>query len=129
MAWERFHDATMAAGLLDAAYEVHRVHRMGGLLLSRIAAHRWHLPSAAEALGVTEHALGLRLAAAGSGGLLREDVLAHTGRKPSSSRLFPARGARRPTTGRGTSRRTRVRREAVASARWNPTSKWRSARP
>ncbi|MFF7637243.1 hypothetical protein ACFZB9_29450 [Kitasatospora sp. NPDC008050] len=46
-----------------------------GHLLGRLAAHDWHLPTAARALGLTEAALGLRLEAAGFGLLLRQDVL------------------------------------------------------
>ncbi|MFG3223925.1 hypothetical protein ACGF07_03955 [Kitasatospora sp. NPDC048194] len=48
-----------------------------GHLLDRLAAHDWHLPAAATALGLTEAALGLRLANAGFGHLLRQDVLDH----------------------------------------------------
>ncbi|GAA1296961.1 ARPP-2 domain-containing protein [Saccharothrix xinjiangensis] len=33
--WSRFHDGTMAAGLLDASYSVRRVHRLGNYELSR----------------------------------------------------------------------------------------------
>ncbi|MFT7839700.1 hypothetical protein Q5530_26450 [Saccharothrix sp. BKS2] len=33
--WARFHDGTMAADLLDAAYSVRRVHRVGDYTLSR----------------------------------------------------------------------------------------------
>ncbi|MCX4747794.1 hypothetical protein OG455_20115 [Kitasatospora sp. NBC_01287] len=46
-----------------------------GHLLSRLAAHDWHLARTAEALGVTEAVLGLRLESAGFGRLLRQDVL------------------------------------------------------
>lgn len=119
--WARFHDLTMADGLLDETYAVRRVHRMGeyalsrflpsfrlkqenhigelitgpdgriaylktfrlseaqvrrGHLLTTLAAHDWHLATAAAALGITEPQLGLRLDAAGFGALLREDVLA-----------------------------------------------------
>lgn len=48
-----------------------------GHLLTNLAAHDWHLPTTATALGITEDQLGLRLHAAGFGALLREDVLAH----------------------------------------------------
>lgn len=119
--WARFHDLTMAAGLLGESYATNRVYRMGdytlsrflptfrlkeenhigelitardgrtaylktfrlseaqirrGHLLTTLAAHDWHLPTAANALRVTEPQLGLRLQAAGFGALLREDVLA-----------------------------------------------------
>ncbi|MFF2348733.1 hypothetical protein ACFVVL_03010 [Kitasatospora sp. NPDC058115] len=46
-----------------------------GHLLDRLAAHDWHLPSAAAALGLTEAQLGVRLEGAGFGALLRRDVL------------------------------------------------------
>ncbi|WP_369382459.1 hypothetical protein [Streptomyces sp. cg36] len=46
-----------------------------GHLLSTLAAHDWHLASAAPALGIDEAQLGLRLEAAGFGFLLRQDVL------------------------------------------------------
>ncbi|GAA4843883.1 ARPP-2 domain-containing protein [Kitasatospora terrestris] len=46
-----------------------------GHLLDRLAAHDWHLPTAAEALGLTEADLGLRLENAGFGHLLRQDIL------------------------------------------------------
>ncbi|GAA0913044.1 ARPP-2 domain-containing protein [Streptomyces thermoalcalitolerans] len=46
-----------------------------GHLLSRLAAHDWHLADTAAALGLTESQLGLRLEAAGFGHLLRQDVL------------------------------------------------------
>ncbi|MFF7458233.1 hypothetical protein [Kitasatospora sp. NPDC008115] len=46
-------------------------------LLDRLAAHDWHLPTTATALGVTEPQLALRLDAAGFGDLLRQDVLDH----------------------------------------------------
>ncbi|WP_141983297.1 ARPP-2 domain-containing protein [Saccharothrix saharensis] len=119
--WARFHDTTMAAGLLGETYAMSRVYRAGdytlsrflptfrlkqenhigelitdregrtaylktfrlseaqvrrGHLLTTLAAHDWHLATTATALGVTEHQLGLRLAGAGFGALLREDVLA-----------------------------------------------------
>ncbi|MFC5661426.1 hypothetical protein ACFP3U_00360 [Kitasatospora misakiensis] len=48
-----------------------------GHLLDRLAAHDWHLPTAAAALGLTAPQLGLRLEAAGFAGLLRQDVLDH----------------------------------------------------
>lgn len=48
-----------------------------GHLLDRLAAHDWHLPTAAAALGLTEPQLGLRLEGAGFAGLLRQDVLDH----------------------------------------------------
>ncbi|MFD5916641.1 hypothetical protein ACFVYP_01450 [Kitasatospora sp. NPDC058201] len=48
-----------------------------GHLLDRLAAHDWHLPATAEALGLTEAQLGLRLESAGFGALLRQDVLDH----------------------------------------------------
>ncbi|WP_367652210.1 hypothetical protein [Streptomyces sp. LB8] len=48
-----------------------------GHLLSRLAAHDWHLADTAAALGTTEARLGLRLEAAGFGHLLRQDVLDH----------------------------------------------------
>lgn len=48
-----------------------------GHLLTRIAAADWNLAAAAEALGVTETQLGLRVEAAGFGHLLRRDVLDH----------------------------------------------------
>ncbi|WP_106619317.1 ARPP-2 domain-containing protein [Saccharothrix carnea] len=120
--WARFHDATMADGLLGESYATNRVYRMGdyalsrflptfrlkqenhigelitdrdgrtaylktfrlsesqirrGHLLTTLAAHHWHLPTTATALGVTDAQLGLRLQAAGFGALLREDVLSH----------------------------------------------------
>ncbi|GAB2813403.1 hypothetical protein GCM10027176_17310 [Actinoallomurus bryophytorum] len=46
-----------------------------GHLLTRLAACDWNLPDTAAALGVTESELGLRIAAAGFGSLLRQDVL------------------------------------------------------
>ncbi|WP_030275981.1 ARPP-2 domain-containing protein [Streptomyces sp. NRRL B-24484] len=46
-----------------------------GFLLDTLAAHDWHLGSAAAALNATEAQLGLRLEAAGFGALLRQDVL------------------------------------------------------
>ncbi|MFC4531437.1 ARPP-2 domain-containing protein [Sphaerisporangium dianthi] len=46
-----------------------------GHLLSVLARHDWHLPSAAAALGTDQAALGLRLERAGFGHLLRQDVL------------------------------------------------------
>lgn len=48
-----------------------------GHLLTRLAAHDWHLPATATALGLSEAQLGLRIESAGFGPLLREDVLAH----------------------------------------------------
>ncbi|MEU6282785.1 hypothetical protein [Streptomyces sp. NPDC047028] len=119
-AWTRFHDTTMAAGLLEEAYTWQRVYRMGrftlsrflpgfrpgrenhigeavsdetgriaylktfrlsegqvrrGHLLSRLAAHDWHLADTAAGLGIEEAQLGLRLESAGFGLLLRQDVL------------------------------------------------------
>ncbi|MCE6999049.1 hypothetical protein LZG04_30230 [Saccharothrix sp. S26] len=119
--WARFHDTTMADGLLGQTYAMSRVYRMGDYTLSRflpafrlkqenhigelitdrngrtaylktfrlseaqvrrahllttLAAHHWHLPTTATALGLTEPQLGLRLDSAGFGALLREDVLA-----------------------------------------------------
>ncbi|MGF1431468.1 ARPP-2 domain-containing protein [Kitasatospora sp. LaBMicrA B282] len=46
-----------------------------GHLLSRLAAHDWNLAATAGALGITEAALGVRLAGAGFELLLRQDVL------------------------------------------------------
>jgi hypothetical protein len=46
-----------------------------GHLLSRLAAHDWHLADTAKDLGITEPALALRLENAGFGHLLRRDVL------------------------------------------------------
>ncbi|MFJ5776870.1 ARPP-2 domain-containing protein [Streptomyces sp. NPDC093094] len=46
-----------------------------GHLLSRLAAHDWHLADTADELGLDEAQLGLRLEAAGFGHLLRQDVL------------------------------------------------------
>ncbi|MER6030929.1 hypothetical protein [Streptomyces sp. NPDC001851] len=119
-AWRRFHDTTMATGLLDHDYTWQSVHRMGrftlsrflppfrpkqenhigeaitddrggiaylktfrlsenqvrrGHLLSRLAAHDWHLADTAAGLGIGEAQLGLRLESAGFGFLLRQDVL------------------------------------------------------
>jgi hypothetical protein len=119
-AWARFHDTTMAAGLLEQPRAWRTVHRMGpftlsrflpefrlkqenhigeaitddrgrtvylktfrlsenqarrGHLLSRLAAHDWHLADAAAELGIGEAALGVRLESAGFGHLLRQDVL------------------------------------------------------
>lgn len=48
-----------------------------GYLLTRLAAADWHLRTAADELGISESALGLRIESAGFGHLLREDVLAH----------------------------------------------------
>ncbi|MEU5883432.1 hypothetical protein [Spirillospora sp. NPDC047279] len=48
-----------------------------GHLLTRLAAHEWHLAATAGALGIGEGALGLRLERAGFGHLLRQDVLDH----------------------------------------------------
>ncbi|WP_329491707.1 hypothetical protein OG618_35305 [Kitasatospora sp. NBC_01246] len=48
-----------------------------GHLLDRLAAHEWHLPSAAASLGLTEPQLGLRIEGAGFAGLLRQDILDH----------------------------------------------------
>lgn len=119
-AWARFHDGTMAAGLLEPAYTAQKVYRAGeftlsrflpafrpreenhigetvtapdgriaylktfrlseaqirrGHLLSRLAAHDWHLGATAAELDLTEEQLGLRLESAGFGALLRQDVL------------------------------------------------------
>lgn len=119
-AWARFHDGTMAAGLLEPSYAVQKVYRAGeftlsrflpafrpreenhlgetitapdgriaylktfrlseaqirrGHLLSRLAAHDWHLGATAAELDLTEAQLGLRLESAGFGALLRQDVL------------------------------------------------------
>ncbi|MGW4115500.1 ARPP-2 domain-containing protein [Actinosynnema sp. NPDC004786] len=119
--WSRFHDRTMADGLLAEPHTVRHTYRLGdytlsrflpafglkqenhigelitardgrlaylktfrlsesqvrrGHLLTTLAAHDWHLPTAASALGITDAQLGLRLDAAGFGALLREDVLA-----------------------------------------------------
>nr|WP_329348226.1 hypothetical protein [Streptomyces sp. NBC_01261] len=46
-----------------------------GHLLSRLAAHDWHLADTAAELGLTADQLGLRLDSAGFGFLLRQDVL------------------------------------------------------
>ncbi|MEU6763801.1 hypothetical protein ABZ916_14915 [Streptomyces sp. NPDC046853] len=46
-----------------------------GHLLSRLAAHDWHLADTAADLGFSEAQLGLRLESAGFGYLLRQDVL------------------------------------------------------
>ncbi|WP_336207841.1 ARPP-2 domain-containing protein [Nonomuraea sp. LPB2021202275-12-8] len=46
-----------------------------GHLLSKLAEHDWHLPATAAALGTDAAGLGLRLARAGFGHLLRQDVL------------------------------------------------------
>ncbi|WP_309147796.1 hypothetical protein [Streptomyces sp. NTH33] len=48
-----------------------------GHLLSRLAAHDWHLADTAAELGLTEAQLGLRLETSGFGRLLRQDVLDH----------------------------------------------------
>ncbi|QKG27439.1 ARPP-2 domain-containing protein [Actinomadura verrucosospora] len=48
-----------------------------GYLLKRLAARAWRLDATAEALGIEEHALALRLEHAGFGHLLRPDVLDH----------------------------------------------------
>ncbi|MFC9927839.1 hypothetical protein [Streptomyces sp. NPDC127190] len=119
-AWTRFHDTTMATGLLEHTYTWQSVYRMGrftlsrflpafrpkqenhigeaitddsgriaylktfrlsenqvrrGHLLSRLAAHDWHLADTAADLGIGEAQLGLRLESAGFGFLLRQDVL------------------------------------------------------
>ncbi|MBW4717998.1 ARPP-2 domain-containing protein [Saccharothrix obliqua] len=47
-----------------------------GYLLNHLSAHGWRMSDAAAALGVTEARLGTRIASAGLGSLLREDVLA-----------------------------------------------------
>jgi hypothetical protein len=46
-----------------------------GHLLTRLAAHDWHLAGTAAGLGITPAQLGLRLESAGFGFLLRQDVL------------------------------------------------------
>ncbi|MBK6013661.1 hypothetical protein [Streptomyces sp. MBT53] len=46
-----------------------------GHLLSRLAAHDWHLADTAAELGLSDDQLGLRLDSAGFGFLLRQDVL------------------------------------------------------
>ncbi|GIH28325.1 hypothetical protein Aph01nite_66350 [Acrocarpospora phusangensis] len=46
-----------------------------GYLLDRLAEHEWSMPATAAALGTDEADLGLRLARAGFGHLLRQDVL------------------------------------------------------
>ncbi|WP_433891421.1 ARPP-2 domain-containing protein [Streptomyces sp. CA-111067] len=46
-----------------------------GHLLTRLAAHDWHLPRTAEALHLTEPQLALRLESAGFASLLRQDIL------------------------------------------------------
>ncbi|MDT0265512.1 hypothetical protein RM844_04305 [Streptomyces sp. DSM 44915] len=46
-----------------------------GHLLTRLAAHDWHLGETAAELGLTRAQLGLRLEGAGFGALLRQDVL------------------------------------------------------
>ncbi|MEU8517539.1 hypothetical protein AB0C76_39090 [Kitasatospora sp. NPDC048722] len=48
-----------------------------GHLLTRLAAHDWHLPDTATALGLTTPQLALRLEGAGFAHLLRQDVLDH----------------------------------------------------
>ncbi|WP_067488044.1 hypothetical protein [Actinomadura hibisca] len=48
-----------------------------GHLLSRLAAHDWHLGRTAAALGTDEATLALRLERSGFGHLLRQDVLDH----------------------------------------------------
>ncbi|MEV6208950.1 hypothetical protein [Kitasatospora sp. NPDC051914] len=66
-----------------------------GYLLDTLAAHDWHLASAATALGIAEAQLGLRLEAAGFGALLRQDVLdryrrqVRTGQASASRRPSP----------------------------------------
>ncbi|MEJ2852950.1 MULTISPECIES: ARPP-2 domain-containing protein [unclassified Saccharothrix] len=47
-----------------------------GHLLNTLATHDWHLPTAAESLGTTPAAFGLRLDKAGFGHLLNDHVLA-----------------------------------------------------
>jgi hypothetical protein len=47
-----------------------------GYLLSKLAAHDWHLETTATALGITVRQLDARLQAVGLGALLREDVRA-----------------------------------------------------
>ncbi|MFI1290447.1 ARPP-2 domain-containing protein [Streptomyces sp. NPDC020792] len=48
-----------------------------GHLLTHLAAHDWHLPVTAAALGLTEPQLALRLETSGFPHLLRQDVLDH----------------------------------------------------
>ncbi|MFF4822823.1 hypothetical protein ACFY20_07220 [Streptomyces sp. NPDC001312] len=48
-----------------------------GHLLTHLAAHDWHLPATATALGLTEPQLALRLETSGFAHLLRQDVLDH----------------------------------------------------
>ncbi|MGW0957314.1 ARPP-2 domain-containing protein, partial [Streptomyces sp. NPDC002545] len=48
-----------------------------GHLLTHLAAHDWHLPATATALGLTEPQLALRLETSGFPHLLRQDVLDH----------------------------------------------------
>ncbi|PWI13291.1 hypothetical protein DI272_03445 [Streptomyces sp. Act143] len=114
--WEEFHDATMAAGLVEQESVWQPVRRMGrftlsrflpefrpkrdnhigeaitdehgrtvylktfrlsenqvrrGHLLSRLAAHDWHLADTAAEFGIDSAALGKRLESAGFGHLLR----------------------------------------------------------
>ncbi|MGA5820386.1 ARPP-2 domain-containing protein [Kitasatospora sp. NPDC094028] len=121
-AWARFHDTTMAGGLLDTDYRRRTIRTLGrftlarflpdfrpkqenhlgetitdehgriaylktfrlseaqvrrGHLLDRLATNDWHLKRTAEAMGITEPQLGLRLEGAGFGQLLRKDVLDH----------------------------------------------------
>lgn len=118
--WARFHDGTMAAGLLSETYTWQTVYSMGrftlarfrptfrlkeenhigeaitdktgrvvylktfrlsenqvrrGYLLDRLAAHGWRIADAAHELGLTASQFGNRLAMAGFGSLLRQDVL------------------------------------------------------
>ncbi|TNY36825.1 ARPP-2 domain-containing protein [Thermomonospora catenispora] len=56
-------------------FRLSRAQVRRGRLLTLLAAHDWRLSAAAEALGVPEHALGMRLEAAGLGALLRRDLL------------------------------------------------------
>ncbi|PBC76244.1 hypothetical protein BX265_0950 [Streptomyces sp. TLI_235] len=69
-----------------------------GFLLDTLAAHDWHLPSAAAALNGTEAQLGLRLEAAGFGALLRQDVLDRYRREARSGGPGQSAASRRPSS-------------------------------
>nr|PZN47440.1 MAG: hypothetical protein DIU60_03220 [Actinomycetota bacterium] len=56
-----------------------------GRLLTRLAAHDWHLPATAAALGVTVDELARRLDRAGFGHLLRPEILSAYRANPSPS--------------------------------------------